>query len=217
MHQALMSQLKTGNLHHSYLYVGDESACLVEIQSLIEALGTKPADLIDYRSQEKITIADARAIRRVIQLAPHSSQYKLIVLPAARLFREATQALLKSIEEPPAHTIWLLYTHNDKILPQTIVSRCWRVYVGQYRVESEIMPLAEVTKLALSRQFDFANDLAQSGKGLQALDQWLVEVHTNGHTAQRINLMKQLLLLKHRLGTNTSVQLQLESFFVNLK
>lgn len=216
MHPILKNQLKQGKLHHSYLLIGDELACQDEISQLINALAINQADLIDLSQNEAITIAQARELIRLISLTPHSSAYKVVILPGERLGPEAAQALLKSIEEPPSHSLWLLYTVNEKKLPATIVSRCQRLYIGKFKLHQDIVELKKIMAMPVSKRFELAKQLVEAGKAPQALDQWLAEVHNGGLAAPAIKRLNQLLEIKKRLATNTNATLQLEAFFYNL-
>ena len=72
--------------------------------------------------------ASVRALRRFVQARPFEAPKKVaIVLDAHRMNRPAANALLKTLEEPPAHAHVILTTHQPYHLPATIVSRCARI------------------------------------------------------------------------------------------
>ena len=101
--------------------------CL-ECHSCKQALGNNQPDII-YLTHEKpntISVADIREqINHDIEIKPYSSKYKVyIVDEAEKMNQQAQNALLKTIEEPPAYAVILLLTTNaDAFLP-TIRSRC---------------------------------------------------------------------------------------------
>ena len=101
--------------------------CL-ECHSCKQALGNNQPDII-YLTHEKpntISVADIREqINHDIEIKPYSSKYKVyIVDEAEKMNQQAQNALLKTIEEPPAYAVILLLTSNaDSLLP-TISSRC---------------------------------------------------------------------------------------------
>ena len=106
---------------------GGRDACL-ECHSCKQALGRNQPDII-YVSHEKpntISVDDIRTqVNNDIVIKPYSSRYKVyIVDEAEKMTVQAQNALLKTIEEPPAYAIILLLTTNaDNFLP-TILSRC---------------------------------------------------------------------------------------------
>lgn len=101
--------------------------CL-ECHSCKQALGNNQPDII-YLTHEKpntISVADIREqINHDIEIKPYSSKYKVyIVDEAEKMNQQAQNALLKTIEEPPAYAVILLLTENAEILLPTIRSRC---------------------------------------------------------------------------------------------
>ena len=101
--------------------------CL-ECHSCKQALGNNQPDII-YLTHEKpntISVADIREqINHDIEIKPYSSKYKVyIVDEAEKMNQQAQNALLKTIEEPPAYAVILLLTTNADAFLQTIRSRC---------------------------------------------------------------------------------------------
>lgn len=105
----------------------DGDAC-GQCQSCKQALSHNQPDII-YVSHEKpgtIGVDDVREqINNDIVVKPYSSPYKVYIVPQADLMTEQAQnALLKTIEEPPAYAVILLLTENADMLLSTITSRC---------------------------------------------------------------------------------------------
>jgi len=74
---------------------------------------------------EEMTIGPGRELTRALFVRPLESRFKVLVIRnAGELRQEAQNALLKSIEEPPAYAVWLLATNNRAKLLPTIRSRC---------------------------------------------------------------------------------------------
>ena len=100
----------------------------MECHSCKQALGNNQPDII-YLTHEKpntISVADIREqINHDIEIKPYSSKYKVyIVDEAEKMNQQAQNALLKTIEEPPAYAVILLLTTNADAFLQTIRSRC---------------------------------------------------------------------------------------------
>ena len=82
-------------------------------------------DLIEVDAASNRGIDDIRALREKIKLRPAKCQFKVYIIDEAHMLTtEAFNALLKTLEEPPAHAIFILCTTAPEKLPETIISRC---------------------------------------------------------------------------------------------
>lgn len=104
-------------------------------------------DLIEIDAASNRSIDNIRELISKIALAPSQGKYKVYVIDEAhQLTKEASNALLKTLEEPPAHAIFVLATTDpDKLLP-TIVSRCQRFDFRYVPVDAAVKCLAEIAK-----------------------------------------------------------------------
>ncbi len=93
-------------------------------------------DLIEIDAASNRGIDDIRAIRDAVSYAPIKGKYKVYILDEAHMLtREAFNALLKTLEEPPPRTVFVLCTTEyEKIMP-TILSRCQRIIFTKLREE----------------------------------------------------------------------------------
>ena len=84
-------------------------------------------DLIEIDAASNRGIDDIRSLREKVRYAPSESAYKVYVLDEAHMLTDAAaDALLKTLEEPPPHVIFILCTTDPQRLPATITSRCQR-------------------------------------------------------------------------------------------
>lgn len=84
-------------------------------------------DLIEIDAASNRGIDDIRNLREKIKLAPAKAKYKVYIIDEVHMLtKEAFNALLKTLEEPPAHAVFILCTTEPEKLPPTIVSRCLR-------------------------------------------------------------------------------------------
>ncbi|MBI4199847.1 MAG: DNA polymerase III subunit gamma/tau [Chloroflexi bacterium] len=84
-------------------------------------------DLVEVDAASNRGIDEVRSIREKVQYAPAESKYKVYVLDEAHMLTDAAaDALLKTLEEPPSHVIFVLATTEPEKLPPTITSRCQR-------------------------------------------------------------------------------------------
>ncbi|MCZ6788385.1 MAG: DNA polymerase III subunit gamma/tau [Chloroflexi bacterium] len=84
-------------------------------------------DLIEIDAASNRGIDEIRSLREKVRYAPSESAYKVYVLDEAHMLTDAAaDALLKTLEEPPPHVIFILATTDPQRLPATITSRCQR-------------------------------------------------------------------------------------------
>lgn len=82
----------------------------------------------DGRLHKEIRIDQIRALQHTAALLPYEGRYRVFIVDGAeRLSEEASNSLLKTLEEPPPHVLLILLTINDKLLLSTVLSRCQRV------------------------------------------------------------------------------------------
>ena len=84
-------------------------------------------DLIEIDAASNRGIDDIRNLKDKIHFSPNEAQYKVYIIDEAHMLTEAAfNALLKTLEEPPAHAIFILATTEAHKMPLTIISRCQR-------------------------------------------------------------------------------------------
>ena len=87
----------------------------------------KSMDLIEIDAASNRGINEIRELREGIKFSPIKLKYKVFIIDEVhQLTKEAFNALLKTLEEPPAHAIFILATTEIRKVPQTIISRCQR-------------------------------------------------------------------------------------------
>jgi len=85
-------------------------------------------DLIEIDAASNRGIDDIRNLREKIKLSPAKCQYKVYIIDEVHMLtNEAFNALLKTLEEPPKHALFVLCTTQPEKLPKTIISRCTQV------------------------------------------------------------------------------------------
>ena len=88
--------------------------------------------------QTEIGISDVRDLEKRVVLKPYEGSTRvLIFLGAQHLSEEASNALLKVLEEPPPHNVFILITENIELIPATILSRCRRIDL--HRIEEGLV------------------------------------------------------------------------------
>jgi len=118
--------LKNKTFSHAYLFSGTRGTGKTSIARIIASeLGVSQADLYEIDAASNRGIDDIRELRESVQARPFDSEYKVYIIDEVHMLtKEAFNALLKTLEEPPAHTVFVLATTEFEKLPDTIVSRC---------------------------------------------------------------------------------------------
>lgn len=153
--KTLLAQLESGKVSHGYLFCGPKGTgktscarifakavnCLTYAKSKNQKFGEpcnkcisclsitdgSNLDLLEIDAASNRLISDVRDLIEKIKLSPVSGRFKVYILDEAHMLTpESFNALLKTLEEPPAHAIFILCTTEPSKLPATIISRLLR-------------------------------------------------------------------------------------------
>lgn len=119
--QAIVKQ----NISHSYIFAGGRGTGKTSIARILaRALGTSSNDLYEIDAASNRGIDDIREIRDAVHTLPYESTYKIYIIDEAHMLtKEAWNALLKTLEEPPSHVLFVFATTEVEKIPETILSR----------------------------------------------------------------------------------------------
>lgn len=122
----LEAAVKKGELAHAYLFAGGRGTGKTSMARLLaRAVGTADEDVYEIDAASNRQVDDARTLREGVATLPFSSRYKFYILDEVHMFtRESWNTLLKTLEEPPAHVVFVLATTELDRVPETIASRC---------------------------------------------------------------------------------------------
>ena len=145
----LLNELKSGRISHAYLFTGSrgtgktscakilakavncenpvdgEPCCVCEMCRSAEN-GDAP-DIIEIDAASNNGVDNIRDIREEVNLSPFRGKYRVYIIDEVHMLSQgAFNALLKTLEEPPAHVIFILATTEVHKLPATVLSRCQR-------------------------------------------------------------------------------------------
>ncbi|AIN19645.1 DNA polymerase III, subunit gamma and tau [Yersinia rochesterensis] len=168
---ALANGLSLGRIHHAYLFSGTRGVGKTSIARLLAKglncetgitatpCGTcancqeieqgRFVDLIEIDAASRTKVEDTRELLDNVQYAPARGRFKVYLIDEVHMLsRHSFNALLKTLEEPPAHVKFLLATTDPQKLPVTILSRCLQFHlkvidVEVIRVQLEKILLAE--------------------------------------------------------------------------
>ncbi len=125
----LEASIKQKKVSHAYLFCGGRGTGKTTVARIFARdIGCNPEDIIEIDAASNRGIDEIRELREAVRTAPFSSPYKVYIVDEAHMLtKEAANALLKTLEEPPSHVIFILATTDPEKLPQTIVSRCQKI------------------------------------------------------------------------------------------
>src|SRR3989344_4156987 len=122
----LENEIKADRVSHAYLFSGSRGTGKTSVARIFAStLGVNPEDIYEIDAASNRGIDDIRAIRESVHTLPYSSKYKIYIVDEVHMLtKEAFNALLKTLEEPPAHVIFILATTEPHKLLDTVISRC---------------------------------------------------------------------------------------------
>jgi DNA polymerase-3 subunit gamma/tau len=123
---ALEGSIKNGRISHAYLFAGSRGTGKTSIARIFaRAIKVSANDLYEIDAASNRGIDDIRELRDGVAVLPFESPYKVYILDEVHMLsKDAWNALLKTLEEPPAHVIFILATTELDKVPETVISRC---------------------------------------------------------------------------------------------
>jgi len=138
--------IKTINSHHAILLEGDNILAF-KVRDFL-----KEENDIFFIEKAEINIEDARSIKENAILKPAFGDFRIVIISANKLGREAEQSLLKILEEPPKETKIIIITPNPKVISPTILSRVVKIKDSFREIDEEVLSYLKkdsVTKLKM--------------------------------------------------------------------
>lgn len=170
----LQNALKKGSISHAYLFTGPRGTGKTSIARILaheinelEYSGEPHIDIIEIDAASNRRIDEIRDLRDKVHIAPTSSKYKVYIIDEVHMLtKEAFNALLKTLEEPPAHVIFILATTESHKLPETIISRTQRFTFKSIDSTKAVKHLRELSdKEGINISDEALELIAESGDG----------------------------------------------------
>jgi DNA polymerase-3 subunit gamma/tau len=166
----LRNALAAGKIAHAYLFAGPRGTgktttarllaravnCTAEAtakrpcgkcQPCRDALSGRFMDMIEIDAASNTSVEDVRDLRDKINFAPNTGRYKVYIIDEVHMLSTAAfNALLKTLEEPPPHAIFILATTEVHKIPATVLSRCQRHEFRRIPVKEIVAQLQKLAK-----------------------------------------------------------------------
>ncbi len=144
--KTLKNEITRNKINHAYLFAGPRGCGKTSIAKLfarvincenpidfnpcnscVSCLQTQNTDIIEIDAASNNGVDEIREIRNKVNLVPSTGKYKIYIIDEVHMLTTgAFNALLKTLEEPPSHAIFILATTDPHKIPTTILSRCQR-------------------------------------------------------------------------------------------
>ena len=165
--QAIKNSIQNERIHHAYLFSGTRGVgkttiarifakCLncqtgvtdtpcCECSSCLEIDQSKAIDVIELDAASNTQVDNMRELMENANYQPTSSPYKVFIIDEVHMLSKSSfNAMLKTLEEPPAHVIFILATTDPEKIPVTVVSRCLHFNLMQMTNEELIGQLKKI-------------------------------------------------------------------------
>jgi DNA polymerase III subunit gamma/tau len=200
--RALTNALESGRIHHAYLFTGTRGVgkttmarALARALSCEVGISATPCgqcancvaidegryvDLIEVDAASRTRVDDTRELLDNVQYMPVQGRYKIYLVDEVHMFSlNSFNALLKTLEEPPPHVIFMLATTDPQKLPVTVLSRCLKFNLS--RVDDQ--ELAEY----------FATLLQEEGVNYEDSALGLIARAADGSVRDGLSLLDQII------------------------
>ena len=184
----LRNAIKSDQTAHAYLFTGPRGVGKTSIARILahEINGlpyddeSTHLDIIEIDAASNNGVEDIRELRERVQTAPVSAAKKVYIIDEVHMLsKQAFNALLKTLEEPPAHVVFILATTDIDKVPDTIISRTQR---HTFRRASEADIIKNLSRIAKSEKVTADDDALK-----------LVAKHADGSFRDSVSLFDQLM------------------------
>ena len=151
---------KSKKIGHAYLFAGSRGLGKTSVARIFaSAIGCSENDLYEVDAASNNSVEDIRALTEGVYTLPFESPYKVYILDEAHMLsKSAWNAFLKTLEEPPAHAVFILATTELEKVPETVQSRC---QVFEFKKPTRAVLAEMAGAVAKKEGFTLAPDAAE--------------------------------------------------------
>jgi DNA polymerase-3 subunit gamma/tau len=151
---------KSKKIGHAYLFAGSRGLGKTSVARIFaKEIGCKENDLYEIDAASNNSVEDIRALTEGVYTLPFESPYKVYILDEVHMLsKSAWNAFLKTLEEPPAHAVFILATTELEKVPETVQSRC---QVFEFKKPTRAILAKMVAAVAKKEGYTLAPDAAE--------------------------------------------------------
>lgn len=148
----LTEQMRAEKVGHAYLFAGSRGLGKTSIARIFaRELGTTEKDLYEIDAASNTGVDNIRSLTENVYTLPFESKYKVYILDEAHMLSKgAWNAFLKTLEEPPAHVIFIMATTELEKVPETVRSRS---QVFEFKKPTRLVLAKHVTDIAKKEKY----------------------------------------------------------------
>lgn len=179
--EVLQAAIKNKKIAHAYLFCGSRGTGKTTVARILaRELGVSDKDLYEIDAASNTGVDHIRELREGVNVVPFESPYKFYIIDEVHMLsRNAWNAFLKTLEEPPPHVIFVMATTERDKVPDTIQSRC------------EIYTFKQPTREILA---DSVTDVAKSeGYAIERPAAELVALLAEGSFRDALSILQKVL------------------------
>jgi len=156
----LEEAVKAKKIGHAYLFAGTRGLGKTSVARIFaDAVGCTENDLYEIDAASNNSVEDIRALIEGVYTLPFQSPYKVYILDEVHMLsKSAWNAFLKTLEEPPAHAVFILATTELEKVPETVQSRC---QVFEFKKPTRAALAKMTTAVAKKEGYTLAPDAAE--------------------------------------------------------
>ena len=179
----LEEAVKAKKIGHAYLFAGSRGLGKTSVARIFAgAIGCSGNDIHEVDAASNSRVEEMRELTEGVYTLPFNSPYKIYILDEAHMLsKSAWNAFLKTLEEPPAHAVFILATTELEKVPETVQSRC---QVFEFKKPTRVVLAKMTSAVAKKEGYTLAPDAAE-----------LIALLADGSYRDALSVLQKVLIL----------------------